>query len=81
MTDWVSQHEFSRLEGTVNEIHGDVKLLLAARNQEIGAHSERREILDATRDRGARKLGWGAIVVAVLSSLGWVQDAIARAIH
>lgn len=81
MNDWVTQREFSRLEGTVNEIHGDVKQLLASRNQDLGAFHERKELLEATRDKGARKLAWGGIVVAAVSGLAWAQDALTKLVH
>lgn len=81
MSDWVSQREFDRLEETVNEIHTDVKLLLAAHNQDVGANEERRELLDATRDQGARRLAWGALAASSVGGLWWVADALARITH
>jgi hypothetical protein len=81
MSDWVSQREFDRLEGTVNEVHKDVKTLLAAYNRDQGADAERRELLEATRDKGARKLAWGGIVMGAIGGLWWVQDAIAKLGH
>ena len=82
---WVTPREFDAvnrridsLDGKVGDIHSDVKLLLAARNQEIGAHSERKELLEATRDKGARRIGWGALVAAALGAFWWIPDAIAK---
>lgn len=78
---FVTHREFGRLEGKVDDIGTDVKLLLAAYNRDEGANEERRDLLEATRDRGARKLAWSGVTMGVVGSLWWVQDAIAKLTH
>lgn len=78
---YVTYREFNRLEGTVNEISDDVKALLAVYNREEGANEERRQLLDATKDRGARRISWAAMGVGVLGSLWWAPHAVASLFH
>ena len=85
---WVTPREFDQLnrrmdgfEAAQSEMGKDVKALLAFHNREQGAENERKELLDATHDRGARKLAWSSVAIALLSGLYWVSDAVTKFMH
>lgn len=58
----------------VQEIRDDVKSLLASQAR-TDAKAE------VSRDSGARRLGWGGLVMGCIGGLWWVQDAIAKLTH
>lgn len=80
-SEYVTQREFARLEATVNETHKDVKLLLAAHNREEGAWTSQAIAASGNRDRGARRLSFASLVVAVPAALYYVGDAFARLLN
>jgi hypothetical protein len=82
---WVSTREFDQVnlridsvERKVDTIGSDVKALLIAHALEEGAASERTLVLDAQRDRGARRIAWSAAVASILGAFWWVSDAVAK---
>ena len=85
---WVSPREFDQvnrrigsIETSLQHVADDVKSLLAAHNRDEGADEARKEVLNAQRDGGARKLAWGALGASALGSLWWIQDAVAKITH
>lgn len=79
--DYVTQREFARLERTVNETSRDVKTLLAAHYAEQGAEEERHMLIEATRDKGARKIAWVSLTATFMGSLYWVSTALAKLVN
>jgi hypothetical protein len=71
-SDFVTQREFARLEGTVNEIHGDIKLLLAAHNREEGAWTAQAISAQQHRDGGARRLALGSLLASAVMALSTI---------
>ena len=58
----------------IREIKQDVKTLIIA---QVGAQA----IQSAKKDKGARKIAWGGLIVAGLSALTWAQPAVAKLFH
>lgn len=85
---WVTPREFEQVnkridsvERKVDIVGTDVKALLLAHSRDEGAMEERALVLDAQRDKGARKIAWASMAAAVVGAGWWISDAINRISH